>query len=244
MKLNAIRIVLVGTSHPGNIGAAARAMKTMGLSQLWLVAPERFPDPEASARAAGADDVLAQAQCVATLEQALVGCARVAGTTARLRHLSVPVVDPRTAAANLYQTVNTSDDHTAEVALVFGRERTGLTNSEIDLCHLLVQIPSNPDYSSLNLGAAVQVLSYELRMAALAESAPAPEAHLPAPAEEQERFYTHLEQVLLQTGFLDPANPRLLMRRLRRLFARACPDQNEINILRGVLTSFQRPKRR
>ncbi len=244
MKLNAVRIVLVGTSHPGNIGAAARAMKTMGLSQLWLVAPERFPDPEASARAAGADDVLAQAQCVATLEQALVGCARVAGTTARLRHLSVPVVDPRTAAANLYQTVNTSDDHTAEVALVFGRERTGLTNSEIDLCHLLVQIPSNPDYSSLNLGAAVQVLSYELRMAALAESAPAPEAHLPAPAEEQERFYTHLEQVLLQTGFLDPANPRLLMRRLRRLFARACPDQNEINILRGVLTSFQRPKRR
>ena len=244
MKLNAVRIVLVGTSHPGNIGAAARAMKTMGLSQLWLVAPERFPDPEASARAAGADDVLAQAQCVATLEQALVGCARVAGTTARLRHLSVPVVDPRTAAANLYQTVNTNDDHTAEVALVFGRERTGLTNSEIDLCHLLVQIPSNPDYSSLNLGAAVQVLSYELRMAALAESAPAPEAHLPAPAEEQERFYTHLEQVLLQTGFLDPANPRLLMRRLRRLFARACPDQNEINILRGVLTSFQRPKRR
>ncbi|MGD8378544.1 MAG: tRNA (cytosine(32)/uridine(32)-2'-O)-methyltransferase TrmJ [Gammaproteobacteria bacterium] len=230
--LNNIRIVLVGTSHPGNIGAAARAMKTMGLSRLILVAPDRFPDPEAVALASGAEDVLRDARQVETLDQALIGCRWVAGASARQRRLSWPELDPRECAERARQEAVAGD-----VALVFGRERTGLTNEELDLCHHLVHIPANPEYSSLNLAAAVQVLSYELRMAG--RPAAATDEHEPAPSEELERFFAHLETVLVRMEFLDPDNPRHLMRRLRRLYHRARPDRNEINILRGILTAVE-----
>ncbi|HXH04337.1 MAG TPA: tRNA (cytosine(32)/uridine(32)-2'-O)-methyltransferase TrmJ [Candidatus Competibacteraceae bacterium] len=240
MNLDPIRVVLVATTHPGNIGAAARAMKTMGLSRLVLVEPLAFPHAEATARAAGADDLLAQAQVVDSLEAALAGCRLVFGTSARRRHLGAPILDPRQFAEQALVAV----EHGQEVALLFGQERIGLTNEQLDHCHYQVQIPSNPEYGSLNLGAAVQVLTYELRMSATLRqppAAPATPVHVPAPAEEVERFYAHLEQVLLATGFLDPANPRHLMRRLRRLFNRARPDQNEVNILRGILSSVQDP---
>lgn len=239
MNFAAIRIVLVETTHPGNIGAAARAMKTMGFSRLILVNPTQYPHHEASARAAGADDVLAQAKVVADLDAALAGCQWVIGSSARPRGISAPELDPR---AGMAQVLTAGAD--TEIALVFGRERCGLTNDELDRCHYLVRIPSNPDYSSLNLAAAVQVLCYELRMAALAHTASVNAEPPPAPTEELEGFYGHLQTVLLATGFLDPANPRHLMRRLRRLFNRARPDQREINILRGILTSIQQRRAR
>lgn len=240
MNLDNVRVVLVETSHPGNIGAAARAMKNMGLSRLVLVRPALFPHAEATARASGADDLLHRAQLADDLDAALTGCALVVGSTARRRSLSAPELDPRAGAATLLEA-----GRQAPVALLFGRERTGLTNAELDRCHYLVRIPTDPAYSSLNLGAAVQVLAYELRMAALGgddAAAPTPPPPPPAPAEELERFYEHLETVLLETGFLDPANPRHLMRRLRRLYNRARPDQNEINILRGILAAVQERK--
>lgn len=240
MNFAHIRIVLVETTHPGNIGAAARAMKTMGFSRLVLVKPEQYPNHEATARAAGADDILAQATVVDSLEAALTGCRLVIGSSARPRGISAPELDPRTGMAQVLTVGNDT-----EIALVFGRERCGLSNDELDRCHYLVRIPSNPDYSSLNLAAAVQVLCYELRMSALsALPAPSPTEPPPAAAEEMEGFYGHLQTVLLGTGFLDPANPRHLMRRLRRLFNRARPDQREINILRGILTSIQQRRER
>lgn len=233
--LNPVRIVLVNTSHPGNVGGVARAMKNMGLSDLRLVAPQDYPSAEATARASGADDLLAGAQVVDDLDEALAGCRLVLGTSARQRTLRWPELDPRQAAARLLEAVPTGP-----VAVLFGRERTGLTNEELDRCQALIHIPSNPEYSSLNLAAAVQVLSYELRMAALAHapaSAPAPTGgELPASHEELERLYAHLEETLLLLEFLDPDNPRHLMRRLRRLFAKADPTINEVNILRGILT--------
>ncbi len=236
MNLSEVRVVLVETSHPGNIGAAARAMKNMGLSRLVLTRPALFPHAEATARASGADDLLYQAQVVDSLDAALAGCGLVVGSTARRRSLSAPELDPRACAEGLLDACQHGP-----VALVFGRERTGLTNEELDRCHFLVRIPTDPAYSSLNLAAAVQVLAYELRMAALnrdeVADPPAPGAPPPAPADELERFYEHLETVLMETGFLNPANPRQLMRRLRRLYNRARPDQNEINILRGILTA-------
>lgn len=234
-RLDAVRVVLVETSHPGNIGAAARAMKTMGLSDLALVAPRAYPHANATARAAGADDVLARARVFPTLADAIADCVLVAGCSARARSLAWPQADPRTAAMRLAQS--------QRAALVFGRERTGLTNAEMDLCHLSVRIPANPEYSSLNLAAAVQVLSYELRVADTGVDAapPEPDATPAATAAEMEHFYAHLERVLIDTGFLDPAAPKHLMRRLRRLFARAGPDSNEANILRGILTSIEHP---
>ncbi|HEV2112280.1 MAG TPA: tRNA (cytosine(32)/uridine(32)-2'-O)-methyltransferase TrmJ [Gammaproteobacteria bacterium] len=234
-----IRIVLVETSHPGNIGAAARAMKTMCLEQLVLVNPAEFPHPDAAARASGALDLLQRARVAATLDEALMGCVLVAGTSARRRGIGPPELAPRECAARLATAARQQD-----VALVFGRERTGLTNEELGRCHLLVSIPANPDYASLNLASAVQVLGYELMLAQVAAPAAA-EAGTPlATAEEMERFYGHLEAAALETGFLDPANPKHLMRRLRRLFNRAQPDQNEINILRGLLAALQEPKAR
>jgi len=233
--LKNIRIVLVETTHPGNIGATARAMKNMGLTRLSLVKPQRYPSHEASARAAGADDVLAAAQLCDSLDQALEGCGLVFGASARSRSIPWPQLDPRQAAARAVQA-SVAD----EVALVFGREHAGLSNLELDRCNYLVTIPTSPEFASLNVAAAVQVLSYELRVAAQ-EAAPTVVLNEPlASAEERERFYQHLEQVLLDLEFLNPDNPKHLMRRLRRLFNRVELDCNEVNILRGILTAVER----
>ncbi|GAB6040506.1 tRNA (cytosine(32)/uridine(32)-2'-O)-methyltransferase TrmJ [Endothiovibrio diazotrophicus] len=229
-----IRVVLVETSHSGNIGAAARAMRTMGLHELVLVSPRCFPAEEATAMASGADDVLAAARVCGTLAEALEGCTLVLGASARPRSLHWPVVDGREAG-------RLAVAEEGQAALVFGRERSGLTNEELELCHQLVHLPADPEYSSLNVAAAVQVLAYEVRMAGLERSPAEVRAvkEAPAPAEEVERYFEHLERVLTLTGFHDPANPRQLLRRLRLLYARARPTPNEINILRGFLTSIE-----
>lgn len=232
--LTNIRIVLVNTSHPGNIGACARAMKTMGLSALTLVQPKIFPSAEAVARAAGAEDILDNASVCDSLGQALSGCVLVIGSSARARTIEWPLLTPRECASRLVQ-----EAAHAPVALVFGREHSGLSNQELDRCHFLTRIPANPAFASLNIASAVQVFAYEIL---LAHGAPprAAEDHSPVGAEQMELFYAHLEQMLVQTGFLNPRIPKKLMRRLRRLFNRARPDQNEMNILRGMLTELQR----
>ncbi len=234
-----IRVVLIETSHPGNIGAVARAMKVMGLSRLHLVRPKQFPCAEATARASGADDLLTNAQVCVTLEEALVGCSLVVGASARLRSLPWPLSDPRQAAVQAVAAAVAGE----EVALVFGREHSGLTNSELERCHLLLHIPANPDFSSLNLAAAVQVATYELRMASLGAETVAAEPGDYASADELESFYRHLEQTLIAVGFLDPDNPRHVMRRLRRLYNRARVERVEVNILRGILTETQKRAR-
>jgi len=231
--------VLVETSHPGNIGAAARAMKTMGLHELYLVNPKQFPRAEATARAAGADDVLANAQVVESLQDALVACSLVLGTSARLRSLRWPIVNPREAAE--LAAKQTSQE---KLALVFGRERSGLTNEELSHCHQLIHIPVDPDFFSLNLASAVQVVTYELRMRLAntkIEQPPEP-GEYPAPADVMEGFFSHLEKTLIKVGYMNPENPRHLMPRLRRLFHRAEPTGNEINIMRGILKSFSNYK--
>lgn len=231
-----VRIVLVGTSHPGNIGAVARAMKNMGLSELVLVDPLYFPHADATARASGAEDVLSRARVVETLADALADCTYVAGASARSRTIGWPTLLPRACAERLV-----AEGEGGLAAAVFGPEKSGLTNDDLDRCHTLLTIPTVPGFSSLNLAMAVQVLSYELRMAELGDGAVATRRETPlASGDDLERFYRHLEQVLTASGFLDPDNPRQLMRRLRRLFARAAPDQNEINILRGILASLER----
>ena len=236
--LSNIRIVLVNTSHPGNIGAVARAMKTMGLTRLILVAPEKYPHVEATARASGADDVLAQAQIVGSLQEALVGCHLVLGASARSRTIPWPQVDPRACAA-----LAVGASATEEVAVVFGREHSGLTNDELERCHYLVHIPANPDFSSLNIAAAVQIIAYEIRVANLQTASEVnrdDEERVPlATMEEMEQFYDHLWQTLIDIGFVDPAKPRLLARRLRRLFNRSRLDKNEFNMLRGILAAAQ-----
>jgi tRNA (cytidine32/uridine32-2'-O)-methyltransferase len=234
------RIVLVETSHPGNIGAAARAMKTMGLTELALVNPREFPSLEASARASGATDVLDNARVYATLTEAIGECALVIGASARLRSLPHRVVDPRQCAALVLEL-----RPDAKAAIVMGPERAGLTNEHAGLCHYLVNIPTNPEYGSLNVAMAVQVLCYELRMAALAGSADVAfdrDAPL-ASARELEGFHEHLERVLGTTGFLHPSHPHTLKLRLRRLFQRAELDRNEVNILRGALASLDPEKK-
>ncbi len=238
MNLGNIRIVLVNTSHAGNIGATARAMKNMCLSQLFLVNPANYPSPEATARASGADDVLARATVCATLDEALAGCLWVVGATVRPRAIGWPTLTPRDAAPEVINRAVAGP-----VALVFGRERMGLTNEEVDKCQALVTIPGNADYSSLNVASAVQILAYEIHLAALAaEDLPSKEISergVPSAADDMERFYVELEKVLVGIGFLDPDNPRKLMRRLRRMFGRTGPDSNELNILRGMLTAIQ-----
>lgn len=235
LALDRIRIVLSRTSHPGNIGAAARAMKTMGLTQLWLVSPDSFPDPIADARASGADDLLRSAHVVGSLQEALEGTVLAAAITARRRELALPRQDARHAAAELVRYADQGD-----VALVFGNETSGLSNEDVLLCGMPVTIPTNPAFSSLNLGAAVQLLCYELRMAALQpELDPEPLPRL-ATHDEIEGFFGHLEHAVTESGFHEPANPRRLLPRLRRLFGRIRLEKEEIGILRGMLTSFQR----
>ncbi|MFQ5609260.1 MAG: RNA methyltransferase [Woeseiaceae bacterium] len=234
-----IRIVLVGTTHPGNIGAVARAMKNMGLDDLALVSPRYFPHDEATARASGADDLLENATVVDTLGEAIADCVYVAGASARSRSIGWPCLDAKDAAARLIQ-----ENAAGKVAAVFGAEKSGLSNSELDHCDTLLTIPTNPEFSSLNLAMAVQVLTYEIR-AALSDKPPEYDDDTPlATSSELEHFYAHLEKVLLDVNFLDPDNPRHLMRRMRRMFIRARPDKNEINILRGFLTAVDRMRER
>lgn len=244
-SLARIRVILSRPSHPGNIGATARAMKTMGLSQLVLICPKRFPDEEATARASGANDLLQQARVCATLDEALSGTTLVAGMTARKRDLAAPFLWPRDGAEALVQGTQTGHQ-TMNVALLFGNETAGLSNEELSRCHLGITIPTNPEYSSLNLASAVQLMSYELRLAAMLPELPPPSGQdfLPATSEEIEGLHSHLEQVALATGFLDPHQPKRLMARLRRLFARARLEHDEVSILRGFLSAIERPKKR
>lgn len=230
-----IRIVLVNTSHTGNIGSTARAMKTMGLKELYLVDPVKAPDGQASALAAGATDILAHCKIVPTLEDAIAGCGLVVGTSARSRTLPWPMLDPRECGEKL---VTEADNY--PVALVFGRENNGLANEELQQCHFHVCIPANPEYSSLNLAAAVQTLCYEVRMAHLnREQLPVVDNEYPL-VEDLERFYTHLEQTLTDTNFIVANHPGQVMTKLRRLFNRARPEAQELNILRGILASVDK----
>lgn len=234
-----IRIVLVGTTHPGNIGAVARAMKNMGLDELALVKPKHFPHKDATARASGAVGVLKNALVVTSLREALTDCVYVAGASARPRTIEWPSMGPRECAQRLQL-----ESEVGSVAAVFGSEKSGLHNDDLDLCHTLLTIPTDPDFSSLNLAMAVQVLCYELRVAGTVDAGPVVESEAsPATAAEMEHFYTHLEQVMTDIKFLDTDNPRYLMRRLRRLFNRARPDKNEVNILRGLLTAVDRTRK-
>lgn len=233
--LSNIRIVLVDTTHPGNIGAVARAMKSMSLQRLFLVRPRLFPCAEATARAAGADDVLHHAMVCQSLTDALSGCGWVVGTSARPRSIAWPELDPRTCSGRCL-----AEAQRTNVAVLFGREHSGLTNAELDHCHAVVRIPTNPEFSSLNVAGAVQVLGYELLQGSTHSIAPLRRVSPPASAEEMERLYAHLELTLEDIGYLDPANPRRLQRRLRRLFNRLQPDRSELNLLRGILSAAQR----
>ena len=213
-------------------------MKNMGLSDLALVNPRHFPHDEATARASGATDVLDNARVVSSLGEALADCVYVAGASARARTISWPSMGPRDCAERMI-----AESETGKVAAVFGPEKSGLNNEDLDLCHTLLTIPTNPEFSSLNLAMAVQVLTYELRIASMLDAGPAFETEAPpATSEEMEHFYAHLATVLEDIRFLDPQNPRHLMRRLRRLFIRARPDKNEVNILRGILTAVDRTR--
>jgi tRNA (cytidine32/uridine32-2'-O)-methyltransferase len=255
-----LRIVLVGTQHPGNIGSAARAMKTMGLSRLVLVAPERFPHPDAVALAAGAADLLDGAIRFETLAEAVADCRLVLGCTARSRRIALEELSPRQASARALDSARAG----GEVAVVFGRERTGLENEELQLCHAAVHIPANPDYSSLNLAAAVQVLAYELRVSAIGMpgiDAPMAQAMEPAPLRdlppaggrepepgkeppathaELEGFFSQLADTLDAIDFHKGRTPAAAMRKFRRLYLRAGLDAREVRLLRGMLADAQR----
>lgn len=235
-----IKIVLVNSAHPGNIGGAARAMKNMGLTELCLVQPREYPAPRAVWRAAGAADLLAKAVVVNSVDEAVADCALVIGTSARERRIPWPLINPRQCGERIWREAQYH-----KVALLFGREDRGLTNDELQKCNYHVHIPSNPDYSSLNLAAAVQVLSYEIRMAGLADS----EGQLPdlghwdqsaATAEDLENFHSHLAETMADLEFYDPENPKQLLTRMRRLFNRQRMDQMEVSILRGLLSAVQR----
>lgn len=232
-----LRIVMVETTHPGNIGAAARAMKTMGQQRLYLVKPKIFPSVDVTARAAGADDVLADAVVCEDLPGALQDCALVIATTARERRIPWDVYGPRECAAKIVQSTTG-----AEVAVVFGRESSGLTNEELELCNAVLRIPANPQFSSLNIASAIQILCYEILQACHDEKElvyQEPEAP-PATSDQMQQFYVHLEQALTDIGFHEPEKPRQLMHRLKRFFNRSQPDRNEMNLLRGMLTAMQK----
>lgn len=235
--LENIRIVLVGTTHSGNIGSAARAMKVMGLKNMALVAPQCSVDGQAIALAAGASDIANQAVIYDTVEAAVADCGLVIGTSARSRSLEWPLLNARECGV---KAIDEAVHY--PVAIVFGRERTGLTNDELQYCHFHVGIPANPEYTSLNLAMAVQTLSYELRMAWLdSQTSEQNKTESTYPLHEDlERFYVHLEQVLNETGFINQAHPGMVMNKLRRLFNRARPEVQELNILRGVLSSVEK----
>ena len=234
-----IRVVLAGTQHPGNIGSAARAMKTMGLERLALVSPERFPDPQAYALAAGAADLIDRAEIFPSLAAAVADCRTVIATTARQRTVPMPGFSPREGARHAREAAALGP-----VALVFGRERTGLENEELQLCHAAIHIPANPDYSSLNLAAAVQIVAYEWRLAGLEAAPPAPslpsDAEPPATHAELESFFAHLFELLDQVDFHKGKDPAIVIQRLRRLFLRAQPDARELRVLRGIFSDTQR----
>jgi TrmH family RNA methyltransferase len=234
-----IRVVLVEPSHPGNIGACARAMKNIALTELVLVRPKLFPHAEATARASGADDVLARARVVATLAEAIEGCGFIAATTSRHRDQHFRIIDARDAAARLV-----AEAARARVALLFGAERTGLTNEELESAHLLVRIPAYEGYPSLNLAMAVQIMAYELFVASGRTPAAAARAVPLAAASELALLYEHWAAVLEEIDFRDRTESGThLMARLRRLLQRAEPDENEVHILRGFLTAIQRRRR-
>ncbi|MES2014036.1 MAG: RNA methyltransferase [Pseudomonadota bacterium] len=237
--LHNFRVVLCQTSHPGNIGSAARAMKTMGLLHLYLVKPDSFPDAHATALSTGAADLLENAIVTETLAEALTGCAFAIGMSARKRNLSHELLNVRAAATQAIEIATTQP-----VALVFGTEMSGLSNAELDLCQMLAMIPANPEYSSLNLAAAVQIMCYELRMAALEDTTISPNttAEL-ATIDSVEGFYAHLEATLLHIGYLNPAAPKKLMERLRRIYARVRLEKEEVNLLRGILTLTVTPRK-
>jgi len=236
-----IRVVMVETTHPGNIGATARAMKTMGYNNLYLVKPKIYPNAEATARAAGADDILGKAVVCDSLEEALHGCVAVVASTARPRTISHSVFTPREYAPKLYEMVKLGP-----VALVFGRESSGLSNEELEYCNVILQIPTNPEFSSLNVASAVQILCYEFIQLLQLEDADKIDAGSDdkektrlATADEMNYFYEHLEQSMIDVGFLNPEQPRKLIRRLKSLFNRAHLDENEVSILRGFLAAVQ-----
>lgn len=253
--LRNFRIVLCQTSHPGNIGAAARAMKTMGLSNLYLVSPKQFPDKEATSLATNAADLLETAHVCSSLEEALTGCTLVIGLSARKRQLSHELLPSRQAVLEAVKTIDDDGSNgQQQIALLFGTEMSGLSNAELDLCQLLAMIPTNPDFSSLNVAAAVQVMCYEIRMALLDEDAPL--AQLPnnqikpqadkavewASIDEVEGMYQHMESTLINIGFLKPKTPGRIMQRLRRMYARARLEKEEVRILRGIFKLMQSPR--
>lgn len=235
--LERIRVVLSHPSHPGNIGAAARAMKTMGLSRLYLVNPKLFPDPQADAMATGAVDLLERAMVCSSLAEALAGTVSATALTSRRRDLATEPTWARQAAAELVAQAGGG-----EVALVFGNETAGLSNEEVSLCRNWALIPTSPEFKSLNLAQAVQILCYELRLATVSVGAPplVTEAGEPASHEEVEALIAHLERAVVGSGFLDPAKPKRLIARMRRMFSRAGLEKEEINILRGMLSSFEK----
>ena len=238
--MSEMQIVLVEPSHPGNIGGAARAMKTMGLSRLALVKPKRFPDPQADWRAAGALDVIENAEVFETLEEALAPSVLAAATSARSRHIPWPVLSSDEFAEHVHREYSTKD----VVSVVFGREDSGLTNEELNLCNLQIRIPSSSDYGSLNLAMSVQVVAYDLFRYSHRESDQEETWDRPrATHHELDAFFSHLESVLTQIDFYDPDNPREAMTRLRRLFTRTDLDQTEVQILRGILTHIEKATR-
>ena len=236
MSHDNIEFVLVEPSHPGNVGAAARAIGTMGFKNLVLVKPTKHPHPESRARSSGALDILLDARVCHTLEEAIADSSLVIGTTARQRRISVPIDSIHECTQSIFES-----SLKQKVSILFGPETSGLSNNDIDRCNRLVYIPTGEIHSSLNLSMAVQVIAYQLNLAffGLEEGQ---ETRDLASGKEMELFYEHLEDVLLETGFLNPTNPKQLMRRLKALFNRAQLDDNEVNIMRGILTSYQKPR--
>ena len=233
-----IKVVLVGTTHPGNIGATARAMKTMGLTELVLVKPKIYPDAEATARASGADDILASAVVLDSFAEAISDCHFVFGTSTRERSIPWPLFDPAKSAEKVAAVVNAG----SSVALVFGRESSGLANEELELCNAMIQIPTNPDFSSLNIASAVQIIAYEIRKTLIGGAANEAEEceQVSLVSNEQLQFlYDHLEECLIDIDYFDPDKPRRLMRRLKRMINRSGIDDNEYNIVRGILSAAQ-----
>ncbi|MBA2654924.1 MAG: RNA methyltransferase [Gammaproteobacteria bacterium] len=231
-----IRFVLVNTTHPGNIGASARAIKNMGFNDLWLVNPLKYPHSEATARSSGAEDLLENARVVSSLQEAVSDCNLICGTSSRSRSLTIPLITPRECAEKTVEHLGKG----STVAIIFGQERMGLTNDELSMCHYHLTIPCNLNFPSLNLAAAVQIIAYELNLGISAFDLPIKPSEPLVNAEDMEKFYGHLESMLINIQFLNPSNPRQMMRKLKRLFNRASLEKNEMNILRGILSTIDK----